>query len=57
MRIRRRKKPDAPTTGHYMVRAKTIEIWICVAEHQCGEVRDRYGRPLDIDQEFELTGL
>lgn len=46
MKIKRRKKPSEIEGGHYFVRAKTIPIYICVADHKCEEVRDVHGRPI-----------
>lgn len=41
MRFRRRKKPGV---GHYFRKARTQDIWVCVADHVCQETRDPFGR-------------
>jgi hypothetical protein len=40
----------APPNAHYWVISQTLNIYICVANHQCSGVRDRNGHSLKLEQ-------
>lgn len=46
----------APQDAHFWKRSKTLEIWICTANHKCESVRDKRGRPLKSEGQVMKTG-
>lgn len=57
MKIQRRKKKQARTTGHVMVKTTSgINVYVCISPHDCGEMRDKNGKPVTAREVMESSG-
>jgi len=48
-----RENAPAKPDEHFMVRSQVLGIWICVANHDCANVRDKHGLPIKTEEQLE----